>query len=94
LLNAEEMPGDEGAIFSLLLCRGPISNSERAELCGEDVHAVIKVDGRWVPVELAVINGTNGDDGLIGTLIREGFPLGKLWTTSPHRGPAAVFCSA
>jgi Ca2+-binding RTX toxin-like protein len=63
-VNKVETPGDEGAIFRLLVGGGTISADLLAELKAEDDWGTILVDGQELIVEMAV--PTEGDDTLIG----------------------------
>jgi FG-GAP-like repeat/RTX calcium-binding nonapeptide repeat (4 copies)/FG-GAP repeat len=67
-VNQEETPGDEGAIFRLLVKGVKLSQSMLAELRAEDDWAVISIDGQQLAVEMAVFNGTTGDDTLGGVV--------------------------
>jgi FG-GAP-like repeat/RTX calcium-binding nonapeptide repeat (4 copies) len=67
-VNTQETPGDEGAIFRLLVGGIKIAQHLLAELRREDDWGTITVDGQQLVVEMAVINGTAGADYLIGTL--------------------------
>lgn len=51
LLNATDAPGDEGAIFRLLLSGQTLSATQLATLRAENDHATIVHDGRNVQVE-------------------------------------------
>lgn len=66
-VNQVEAPGDEGAIFNLLVKGNKISAELLAELKAEDDWGTIIVDGQELRVEMAVINGTSANDILIGT---------------------------
>jgi hypothetical protein len=66
-INKVETPGDEGAIFRLLVGGAKIAQNLLAELQAEDDWATILVDGQQLVVEMAVINGTEGNDTLNGT---------------------------
>ncbi len=61
-INQIEAPGDEGAIFSLLVHGGTISAELLSELKSEDDWGTILVDGQKLRVEMATINGTNFAD--------------------------------
>jgi trimeric autotransporter adhesin len=63
-VNKEEAPGDEGAIFRLLVGGGTISADLLADLKAEDDWGIILVDGQELTVEMAV--STEGDDVLDG----------------------------
>jgi trimeric autotransporter adhesin len=63
-VNKVEAPGDEGAIFRLLVGGGTISADLLAELKAEDDWGNILVDGQELIVEMAV--PTQGDDVLVG----------------------------
>jgi Ca2+-binding RTX toxin-like protein len=63
-VNKEEAPGDEGAIFRLLVGGGTISADLLAELKVEDDWGLIVVDGQELLVEMATIIGTSGNDNL------------------------------
>jgi Ca2+-binding RTX toxin-like protein len=58
-VNQIEAPGDEGAIFSLLVRGGTISAELLSELKAEDDWGTILVDGQKLRVEMATITGTN-----------------------------------
>jgi hypothetical protein len=66
-INKVETPGDEGAIFSLLVNGIRMTKNLLSELRQEDDWGTILVDGQWLLVEMAIINGTNGADTLTGT---------------------------
>jgi RTX calcium-binding nonapeptide repeat (4 copies)/FG-GAP-like repeat len=68
-VNKEETPGDEGAIFRLLVKGIKLTTQMLAELRAEDDWAVIRVDGQQLAVEMAVFNGTSGDDTLGGAVV-------------------------
>jgi Ca2+-binding RTX toxin-like protein len=61
-VNQIEAPGDEGAIFSLLVRGGTISAELLSELKAEDDWGTILVDGQKLRVEMATITGTNFAD--------------------------------
>jgi Ca2+-binding RTX toxin-like protein len=64
-VNGEETPGDEGAIFRLLVAGKAIGEKLLAELRAENDWGTIWVDGRSLVVEMA--DPTEGDDLLLGT---------------------------
>lgn len=64
-VNQEETPGDEGAIFRLLVGGSNISVDLLAELNAEDDWGTILVDGQELLVEMAT-TPTEGDDILTG----------------------------
>jgi Ca2+-binding RTX toxin-like protein len=66
-INKIETPGDEGAIFSLLVNSIKITQNLLAELRAEDDWGTIIVNDQQLVVEMAVINGTNGDDLIIAS---------------------------
>jgi RTX calcium-binding nonapeptide repeat (4 copies)/FG-GAP-like repeat len=68
LVNKEETPGDEGAIFRLLVKGFKLTQAMLAELRAEDDWAVISIDGQQLAVEMAVFNGTTGNDTLGGVV--------------------------
>jgi Ca2+-binding RTX toxin-like protein len=65
-VNRVESPGDEGAVFSLLVGGKDISADLLAELKAEDDWGTIWVDGQELTVEMANILGTSGNDTLNG----------------------------
>jgi Ca2+-binding RTX toxin-like protein len=65
-VNKVESPGDEGAVFRLLVGRKDISADLLAELKAEDDWGTIWVDGQRLTVEMANIDGTAGNDTLNG----------------------------
>jgi Ca2+-binding RTX toxin-like protein len=65
-VNKVETPGDEGAIFRLLVEGVKIAQDVLAELRAEDDWSTILVASKQLAVEMAVINGTPGDDILFG----------------------------
>jgi Ca2+-binding RTX toxin-like protein len=67
VVNKVETPGDEGAIFRLLVSGKSLSADLLSELRTEDDWGTITVDCQALVVEMAVINGTNGPDNLPGT---------------------------
>jgi len=67
LLNSDDSPGDEGAIFSALLAGGSLTDEVLAQLKAEDDQRIIVIDGQSVAVEMANFTGTEGDDVIIGT---------------------------
>jgi RTX calcium-binding nonapeptide repeat (4 copies)/FG-GAP-like repeat len=68
LVNKEETPGDEGAIFRLLVKGVKLTQAMLADLREEDDWAVISIDGQQLAVEMAVFNGTTGNDTLGGVV--------------------------
>jgi RTX calcium-binding nonapeptide repeat (4 copies)/FG-GAP-like repeat len=68
LVNKEETPGDEGAIFRLLVKGFKLTQAMLAELRAEDDWAVISIDGQQLAVEMAIFNGTTGNDTLGGVV--------------------------
>jgi Ca2+-binding RTX toxin-like protein len=68
LVNKEETPGDEGAIFRLLVKGVKLTQAMLADLREEDDWAMISIDGQQLAVEMAVFNGTTGDDTLGGVV--------------------------
>jgi Ca2+-binding RTX toxin-like protein len=66
-VNQIETPGDEGAIFQMLVNGYDICASLLAEFKREDDWSTIVVDNQILTVEMAVINGTLGNDSLTGT---------------------------
>jgi Ca2+-binding RTX toxin-like protein len=66
-VNIQETPGDEGAIFSLLVNKIKVTQNLLAELRAENDWGTILVNGQRLAVEMAVINGTEFDDSLFGT---------------------------
>jgi hypothetical protein len=67
LLNSDDSPGDEGAIFSTLLAGGSLTDAVLAQLKAEDDQGIIVIDGQIVAVELANFTGSAGDDAIVGT---------------------------
>jgi RHS repeat-associated protein len=65
-VNKVETPGDEGAIFRLLVKGVKLTAAMLAELRAEDDWAVISIDGQQLAVEMAVFPGTPGNDKLGG----------------------------
>jgi Ca2+-binding RTX toxin-like protein len=65
-VNEVESPGDEGAIFRLLVDGENIPTDLLAELKAEDDWGIIWVDGQELTVEMANIMGTAGADSLSG----------------------------
>jgi Ca2+-binding RTX toxin-like protein len=65
-VNQVESPGDEGAVFRLLVGGENISTDLLAELRAEDDWGTIWVDGQELTVEMANILGTAGNDTLNG----------------------------
>jgi Ca2+-binding RTX toxin-like protein len=71
-VNAQETPGDEGAIFQLVVRGQEISRALLAMLRAEDDWGVISIDGQQLLVEMAAtagndtITGTSGDDNING----------------------------
>jgi RHS repeat-associated protein len=65
-VNSTETPGDEGAIFRLLVQGVKLTAAMLAELRAEDDWAVISIDGQPLAVEMAVFPGTPGNDKLGG----------------------------
>jgi Ca2+-binding RTX toxin-like protein len=63
-VNKTETPGDEGAIFRLLVAGNSISADLLAELKSEDDWGTILVEGQELVVEMMV--PTEGDDLLLG----------------------------
>jgi hypothetical protein len=61
-VNKIETPGDEGAIFRLLVGGAKIAQNLLSELQAEDDWGTILVDGQQLAVEMAVIQGTGGND--------------------------------
>jgi Ca2+-binding RTX toxin-like protein len=68
-VNLVESPGDEGAIFRMLVGGDTISANLLAELQAEDDWGKILVDGQELVVEMAVFNGTTGNDTLGGLFL-------------------------
>jgi Ca2+-binding RTX toxin-like protein len=68
-VNRVETPGDEGAIFQMLTNGYDICADLLAKLKVEDDWGTIVVDHQTLIVEMAVINGTSGNDFLSGTNI-------------------------
>jgi Ca2+-binding RTX toxin-like protein len=64
-VNSQESPGDEGAIFRLLVSGQKISQGLLAQLRAEDDWGTIWVEGRALVVEM---DATVGDDNLLGTI--------------------------
>jgi hypothetical protein len=71
LVNKEETPGDEGAIFRLLVKGVKLTQAMLAELRAEDDWAVISINGQQLAVEMAVFNGTTGNDTLGGLIAND-----------------------
>jgi Ca2+-binding RTX toxin-like protein len=67
-VNQVESPGDEGAVFRLLVGGESISTNLLAELRAEDDWGTIWVDGQELTVEMANIFGTAGNDTLNGDI--------------------------
>jgi Ca2+-binding RTX toxin-like protein len=71
-VNAQETPGDEGAIFQLVARGQEISRALLAMLRAEDDWGVISIDGQQLLVEMAAtagndtLTGTSGDDNING----------------------------
>ena len=63
-INDFEAPGDEGAIFSALVCGESLSEQELQRLRAEDDFATITLDGQTIQIEQATFTGTNGNDTL------------------------------
>jgi Ca2+-binding RTX toxin-like protein len=63
-VNEQETPGDEGAIFQLLVRGQEISQALLAALRAEDDWGWISIDGQQLVVEMAA---TPGNDTLVGT---------------------------
>jgi hypothetical protein len=70
-VNKEETPGDEGAIFRLLVKGIKLSQAMLAELRAEDDWTVISINGQQLAVEMAVFNGAIGDDTLGGLIAND-----------------------
>jgi Ca2+-binding RTX toxin-like protein len=68
-VNKEETPGDEGTIFRLLVKGVKLTAEMLAELRAEDDWAMISIDGQQLAVEMAVFNGTTGNDVLGGAVV-------------------------
>jgi Ca2+-binding RTX toxin-like protein len=66
-INKAETPGDEGAIFRLLVGGAKIAQNLLAKLRTEDDWGTILVDGQQLIVEMAVINGDDLANSLEGT---------------------------
>ena len=64
-LTLEEVPGDEGAIFSLLVQEGAIESSSLIELQAEEDIATVVIDNEEIQIEQAQI-GVNPAFDLIG----------------------------
>jgi Ca2+-binding RTX toxin-like protein len=67
-VNSEETPGDEGAIFQMLVRGIELSAAMLAELRAEDDWGVLAIDGQELAIEMAVFTGTTGNDVLGGIL--------------------------
>jgi Ca2+-binding RTX toxin-like protein len=67
-VNKVETPGDEGAIFRLLVSGRKISADLLAKLKIEDDWGKILVNGQELIVEMAIINGSNDPENLVGTI--------------------------
>jgi Ca2+-binding RTX toxin-like protein len=65
-VNKVETPGDEGAIFRLLVKGVKLTAAMLAELRAEDDWVVISINGQQLAVEMAVFPGTPGNDKLGG----------------------------
>ncbi len=65
-LNAEDSPGDEGAIFAALV-RGDLSDEQLHWYRAEDDAALVEIDGRTLQIEQDSFTGTDGPDLLNGT---------------------------
>ncbi len=68
VVNKIETPGDEGAIFRLLVSGKSLSADLLTELRDEDDWGTIMVDGQPLVVEMAVINGSNLSEYVPGTV--------------------------
>jgi Ca2+-binding RTX toxin-like protein len=68
LLNGNvDSPGDEGAIFRLLVTGQTIAASTLAGLKRQDDHTVITVNGQAVAIEKQDFTGTGGNDTIVAT---------------------------
>jgi Ca2+-binding RTX toxin-like protein len=66
-LNGVDSIGDEGAIFAMLVQGADLDDPLIQLLQTEDDRAEVLIDGDLVAIEQALINGTAGNDSLIGT---------------------------
>ena len=67
LLNFSDSPGDEGRLFAALVLGEKLSNQEVKRIMAEEDSKILLVEGQQLRVELAVIEGTAGDDLIWGT---------------------------
>jgi Ca2+-binding RTX toxin-like protein len=68
-VNSEETPGDEGAIFQMLVRGIELSAAMLAELRAEDDWGVLAIEGRELAVEMAVFNGIPGNNDTLGGIV-------------------------
>ncbi len=61
-INELEAPGDEGAIFSALVCGEKLSEEDLQRLRSEDDSATILLDGQMIVIEQATFTGTDNND--------------------------------
>ena len=67
LLNETDTPGDEGEYFAAIVNNKTLSLAEIARITRENDTGTIIVNGKTISIEQQIIDGTNGDDNLIGT---------------------------